>query len=440
MPDRSKQPATHPFGAIELHYPTPVQLSNGIPVYCVGSEDAGELMQVTVYVKGGTFQEEKPLLAALTTTIILEGNTSMTAQEVNETLDYYGAVKSPGTHDYWTKLKLKSLSSNLRETLPVFGNCVMHPLFPEQEFELAKQNAASLLSNERLKVSELAQEEAQLLYYGPQHPLGKAKSVQPEDILHTRRQDLVDFHHNYFRPANARIVIAGKVGKRELETLEGTFGQWHDERPASELVHPVAASLQKKLSIVDKPDALQSAVVMLLPAIKRTHPDYFKLRLTVMALGGYFGSRLETDLREQQGLTYGISAMLLGRLDEAHIAVETECDTAYVGKVIAGVKRHMERMKHEPLPDAELNMVKMNMLSDLAKTLDTPFSKASYVSNAWVNGVYPTYFNEQTRAIAKMTAEDVMLTAQKYFDTSLMQVAMAGDKSKLEEVIGPGGM
>lgn len=435
MPDRSQQPPTHSFAQVRLDFPTPVILPNGIQLYCVGNGEE-EVVRVELHMHGGYYQDPvgKNMLAYLTALISLEGCTGMSPQEISEKFDYCGAWKQAVCQNQYCVLTLSSLCSNLKETLSIFGNCVMHPSFPKKELQLVQNRMASNLATKRQQVRYLAGEKINAIYYGSNHPLGRL--VNKEQIMSITCNDLQMFHQNYYRPANCRIVVSGHVGEQELKQIYDIFGQWAGSLEPSPTLSFVPSGARNLLSQIDKPDALQAAVHMRLNAIPRKHDDYIKLRLTVTALGGYFGSRLNNILREQKGYTYGISAALLGSADDSHIGVGTECDNRYVWPVVDDIKQEMEKMKDEPLPSKELDTVKQYMLSDLVKVLDTPFSIANYVSNTWINGTYPEYFNRQVPAIIAATAQDVQEMARKYFNTGCTLTVIAGNVHEIEKAGG----
>ena len=178
---------------------------------------------------------------------------------------------------------------------------------------------------------------------------------------------------------------------------------------------------------------MQSAIVMMIKAIPRKHPDYFKLRVLVTVLGGYFGSRLMSNIREDKGYTYGINSSLSGRAFDGYIGISTECDTQYTWQVIEETKKEMRRLQEEPIPQQELDIVKRHMLSDLVKTLDTPFNIGGYIGNMFCYGVYPEYFNEQVQEIINVTSDQLLTIAQRYFDLEKLRVVIACDKNKLTE-------
>ena len=431
MVNRSKQPEISGFKKVQLHFPTPVTLQNGIPVWVVGDGD-DEVNRVELYMGGGIYQEHKPLLAYLTGLLTFEGNANQSAEQVAEALDYYGAVKSAQPNDQCSMVSLSSLNHNFSSTAKILFDGISTPLYPEQECELYLRRLASNVETARQRVDYLANVEMRRLYYGESHPL--AAEATPETLLSITNDDYKQFYKKYYNADNLRIVFSGKITDKEMAVLDSTIGAWNVRgEKVDDTQEPPIQPSDEMLSIIDKKGALQSAVAITIRAIPRRHPDYFKLRLLITAFGGYFGSRLNMNIREDKGYTYGIHGFLSGKSNDSYISVVSTCATQYTWPVIDEVKKEMHRLRTEPMPAEELSTVKQHMLSDLMKTLDTPFSIARYVADSFTVGIYPEYFNEQVDAILQCTPADVMEMANKYLLDTKMRIVIAGDKQILKK-------
>lgn len=429
MIDFTKQPEIHDFEKVELNFPAPAELSNGIPVWVVGDGD-DEVNRLELYVGGGGFEEAKPFQAYLTALLSLEGNARMSAQQVAEALDYFGAVKSAQPYDHCTMLSLSSLNHNFDSTAGILFDSISSPIFSEEECELYRRRLASNVATARERVDYLANIEMMRLYYGENHPL--AAEVTPEGLLGITTDELRRFHQAHYNADNIRIVFSGKVTDREMKVLDATIGAWNVRGMAdNSSVEPPITPSETMLSVIDKKGALQSAVGITIRAIPRRHPDYFKLRLLVIAFGGYFGSRLNMNIREDKGYTYGIHSFLSGRSNDSYISIMSACATQHTWPLIEEVKKEMQLLRTQLMPDSELTTVKRHMISELVKTLDTPFSIARYVADSFTVGLYPEYFNDQVRAIMACTPADVMEMANKYLLDSKMRIVIAGDKQNL---------
>ena len=428
MIDRSQPPALRQFGEVKLTFPRRQVFTNGIQYWAVTGA-ATDINRLSIYVRGGSLHEHKPMLAALTALLLLEGSRERNAQQIAERLDHYGAWKTAQCHDTHTEVGLSSLNSNYDSTLPIVMDCIENPTFPASQLEVLKRRYAATCAMQRERVKVLAEDEMRRLYYGDGHPL--ARTITPEGIMNVTLDDVKSFYRRYYSPANCSAVLSGNVGHDILRVTDRCLGGWKRDGIADKDVDWRPKPSSQMLSVVHKPGAVQAAVVMTLPAVLRSHPDYLALRFAVTLLGGYFGSRLNRNIREQKGLTYGIQSYLAGMVHDAHIAISTECAPQYVKQVIAEVRHEMRRLCQEPASAAEMETVRQHMISDMVKTLDTPFTLASYVSSTLLYGVYAEYFNDQMATVLSMTTERLIEVAQKYLRPDDLRIVVAGDEQLL---------
>lgn len=428
MIDRSQRPPVTQFSNLHLDFPQSQTLSCGIPIWVINGGDE-QVCRISVYVAGGTIHEKLPLLSLLTPQMALEGSEHYDTLQIAERLDYYGAWKNALNHDTMCELSLSSISEYYGRILPILIDGLAHATFPESEFEIYKQRYAASYATMRNRVKYLAGVEMRRLYYGDGHPL--VADVVPQTLLQLTVDDLKAFYSRFFHPSNCRLILSGNVTDEMVRLTDDTFTKWVDTTPAVTMPKWCSQPSDRMMSIVDKPGAVQAAVAMTIQAVGRCHPDYLPLRLLCTVLGGYFGSRLMSNIREEKGYTYGINAFLSGRAEDGYIGVSTECDVHYTWHVVEEVKHEMMRLCDEPISLDELNLVRQFMLSDQVKTLDTPFNLASYVSSTWLYGVYPEYYNRQIDTILHTTPSQLQQVAQRYLKLEKLRIVIAGDKNKL---------
>ncbi len=429
MIDRSKPPVLAQFTDVHLDFPVCQTLSCGIPIWVIEGGDQ-DVCQISVYVSGGTMHESQPLVSLVTAQMVLEGTESFSSHDIAEQLDYYGAWKSAQNHDTMSQLTLSAMTEYYDRLLPIVVDAMGHATMPEEELDVYRRRYAASYATMRRRVKYLAGVELRRLYYGNDHPL--VADVQPEQLLHMTRSDLWQFYTRFYHPSNCRLILAGRVTDQMLKATDQIFSQWIDSHDIkADPVDWTFSPSQQMLSVVDCPGSVQAAVAMSIQAVGRSHPDYLALRVLCTVLGGYFGSRLMSNIRENKGYTYGISAFLSGREHDGFVGVSTECDIHYTWQVVDEVKREMQRLRDELVSEAELAMVRQYMLSDQVKTLDTPFALASYVASTWLYGVYPEYFNRQIDTILHITPERLQQVAVRYLNLDRLRVVIAGDKSML---------
>ncbi len=426
--DRSIPPPVSDFQDIGLEVPAPVTLSNGMRMWIAGNGEE-EINKLSIFMTGGAFHESCPVQATTCSMAVFNGNKNMKYEQIAEAIDFYGAWRAMQVYDNCTAFSLSSLNENFDKTLPIFIDCLRFPVFPNNEFELNKRQLEANCATVREKVKYLANKEIMRLYYGDKHPL--ATDPTPELIDALTQEDIDRFYSTYYKAQNCNLVLAGHITDKEIAVVEDVFSQWKFDGQPAPILEPKPQPSSKMLQVVNKKDAVQAAIVMIIKTVPRRHPDYIKLRILITVLGGYFGSRLMTNIREEKGYTYGINANLSGRAFDGYIGISTECDPMHAWNVIEETRKEMARLCEEPIPQQELDTVKRHMLSDLTKTLDSPFNIASYIGNMFCYGTYPSYFNEQVQGILNVNNEELLDIAQKYLDASKLRIVIACDKDKL---------
>lgn len=422
--DYKQRPMIRPFGKFRIDCPKPITMPNGVPLYVVSGSDQ-EVNRIDVIHRGGIFEETpRRLVAQATAAQLSQGTRQMSSQEIAECFDYNGAwIGSRSTHNH-TTLTLNSLNRCFDKTLPVIQDMIFNPTFPERELQVYRNRCLGAFRTARERVKYLAGVEMNRIFFGQDYPLSRA--ISDENIMSLNAEDLRLFHKQYYHAANRTVILSGGVSQREIDMVINAFGYDNDSLGTDSYSEFRQEPMDMHFSIVEKPEAIQSAIQIQLQAIPRTHPDYFKLRILVTALGGYFGSRLMSNVREEKGYTYGIGATLIGSRNEAYVSISTECDCAYTMPLIDEVKHEIARLREEPIPLAELDMVKSSMLSDLIKNLDTPFSLAGNVSAMILYDIYPEYYNDQIEAIRSTTPEELTDAAQRYLLDDNLYIVVAG--------------
>jgi predicted Zn-dependent peptidase len=275
------------------------------------------------------------------------------------------------------------------------------------------------------KVSTLAQEAACKLINGNSHPYLNADTT--EQIAKVTYDDVVRAYNIGTKQSKINIYVGGRIDSDLLNAVR-SFGA--NLRPVVTNpfnfeqvdMQPEAAQWQR----IEVKSSLQNALSASIPTITRNHPDYVNLRLVIIALGGYFGSRLMSNIREEKGLTYGISASLLGMREGAHAQINAQFATGHNQEVIDEVRHELRVLATEPMGDEELTRLKRFVTSNLATTLDSPFALVDYYQNQALVGTPADYFDTQFKCINALNAETIMRIASQYLNPDEMRIVTAG--------------
>ena len=261
------------------------------------------------------------------------------------------------------------------------------------------------------------------MVFGEKHPMCRTLNADEIDAL--TADDIRAAYTLAFSQA-PKVFVTGDISEILPEITDFFARLDYTETPDAPLrVIPMEPIHGGRTETCDVDTEHQAAIAISIPTIDRTHPDYIPLRLAVMALGGYFGSRLMTNIREEKGYTYGIQANLLGYREGGVISVLTNTAPQYVEPVIAEVKKEMLRLCDELMPAEELSVVKNNAMTSLAAILDTPFSIMDHHISHFHTGTPPNYFEKQIEAVNSLTSTEIMRLAKQYFKMDDMLVSVA---------------
>ncbi len=424
--DRTIQPEIQPLKNFHIQTPVRTTLPNGIPLTVINAGEQ-EVVRMDVLFSGGRWQQSQKLQALFTNRMLREGTTKYTAATIAEKLDYYGSWLELSSSSEYAYITVYSLNKYLAKTLEVVESMIKEPLFPQKELQtILDTNIQQYLVNTS-KVDFLAHRSLLKSLYGEQHPCGKI--VMEEDYHTITPEVLREFYERYYHSGNCSIFLSGKVTddiiSRVTDIFGIPFGQYQLQMP--KLSFPFAAIPEKRI-FTEREDAMQSAVKMGCTTITREHPDYPKLRVLMTLFGGYFGSRLMSNIREDKGYTYGISAGVVFYPDSGLLIVSTETDNEYVEPLIQEVYHEIDRLHQEPVSAEELRMVRNYMLGEMCRSYESPFS----LSDAWIfiatSGLKDDYFARSLQAVNEITPAEIQDLAQRYLCKETLKEVIAGKK------------
>ena len=424
--DRTIQPEIQPLKNFHIQTPVRTTLPNGIPLTVINAGEQ-EVVRMDVLFSGGRWQQSQKLQALFTNRMLREGTTKYTAATIAEKLDYYGSWLELSSSSEYAYITVYSLNKYLAKTLEVVESMIKEPLFPQKELQtILDTNIQQYLVNTS-KVDFLAHRSLLKSLYGEQHPCGKI--VMEEDYHTITPEVLREFYERYYHSGNCSIFLSGKVTddiiSRVTDIFGIPFGQYQLQMPKSSF--PFAAIPEKRI-FTEREDAMQSAVKMGCTTITREHPDYPKLRVLMTLFGGYFGSRLMSNIREDKGYTYGISAGVVFYPDSGLLIVSTETDNEYVEPLIQEVYHEIDRLHLDPVSAEELRIVRNYMLGEMCRSYESPFS----LSDAWIfivtSGLTDDYFARSLQAVNEITPAEIQELAQRYLCKETLKEVIAGKK------------
>ena len=419
------QPPLHCPEAISVQRPERTVMANGVPLSVLNVGES-EVTRIDLLFEAGRFRQAAPLQALFTNRMLREGTQSLSGAELAERLDYYGAWLDLSVTAEHAHVTLYSLNRYLPETLPLLESIVKEPTFPQEELQtVVEANYRQFLIN-CSRVDFLALRALREALFGPTHPCGKMATG--EDYQRLTAEGLRQFYTRYYHSRNLSVGLSGRITPACLDRVERTLGSapFGEGFLAPERrtfwIHPD----DLRRTYVRRDDAMQSAVRMGLLSIDRRHPDYLALRVLVTLLGGYFGSRLMQNIREEKGFTYHIQADLTPYPGGSTIIIGSETTNEFVNPLICEVYHEMRRLQEEPVGEAELTMVKNYLIGDLCRNCESAFSLADVWTYIQLSGLSETYFADYVRTIREMTPERIRQLAQTYLRLNDIKEAVAG--------------
>lgn len=415
MTDRKTPPAIK--DAVSFDYILPAiheqQLSNGIPLYWLNA-GVQDVVEISWVFPAGLWQEPKQGVSQATAGLLKNGTSKRTAHEIHEALEFYGASLKVGPGNDFSTLTLHTLTKHLEQLLPIVYEILTDAIFPQQELDIHRQNAIQRLMVNLRQCDFVANQQIDAALFGPEHPYGRY--TQKEKIEAITREDLLDFYKKQYDLAGVKIFMGGKVGAKEVGLLETIFGK--DKlvhTPSVQTVFALEPATEKKLHIINDPNGVQGAIRIGRLFPNRHHEDFIPMVVLNTLFGGYFGSRLMSNIREEKGYTYGIYCSLSSYLNGGEMSIHTEVGRDVVEPAIKEIYYEMEQLCNEPADEEELLLVKNYLLGNLLGDLDGPFSILQRWRTLILNGMTIEHFNRNIRIYKTITAKELQTLAQRYY-------------------------
>lgn len=423
--DRSVAPPITGFGTLEMPSAETVALPSGATLHVLRQGQL-DVCRLTCLIPGGIAEADAPMLPQMLMSMLQEGTKRHPGATLAETVEFNGATIQIGIYQHYMLLAINMLCSKAPEVIPLLHEMLFSPELDKVPFAACRERQARSVELMEKRVEYLAARQIARQIMGDSHPL--AQKPESTQIAAVTLEQLVAWHRlTCGSPRGMHLFLAGNVSDSLTDMVARLFG--NDAQTTEPVPFNIVPFCPQPPVRVHVPlaDAIQSAVRISAPSIPRSHPDYLDLRLLVMALGGYFGSRLMMNIREDKGYTYGISASLNGRPEGSSIDIMTSTDTANVAPLISEVFSEIYRASEVPFTADETARLKSFAASQLASMLDTPFDIMDYhvtLRAAFIET--PGYFSLQYRAIKNITPARLGELASRYLLPDKFSTVVAG--------------
>jgi zinc protease len=434
-PDRTKAPDPGPPPTLNLPAIQKRQLSNGLPVWIVEMHEV-PVAQVNLVILSGSADDPtgKYGIASLTAAMLAEGAGSRSSLEIADAIEFLGADLGAASAIDSVAIRLHVPVARLGEALPIMADVAMRPTFPKDELERLRQQRLTSLLQARDDPSTIAALAFSRVLYGPTHRFGTAAMGTAASVRGFSVDDLKAFYTSTYRPDNATFIVVGDVTPdKVVAQLEASFGSWkaqggsvtHVKLP--EVKQPAARAVY----LAEKAGAPQSQVRIGWLGVPRSTPDYFPIQVLNTVLGGAFSSRLNMNLREKHGYTYGAGSAFDMRVTAGPFAAQAGVQT---DKTIESLKEFFIELNGilQPVPADELTRAKNYVALRFPGGFETTGDISRRLEEVLTYHLPETYFSSYVQQIQAVTAADVQRVAKKYIDPSRLIVVVVGDVKTIE--------
>ena len=398
-------------------------LSNGVPVYIIkgGTQD---VLRIDLLVRGGYSIQERPLQALFTNRMLREGTSDYKAEEISRLLDYYGAWIEMYSLQECNRITLYTLGRYLEPMLNMLESMVKRPLFPSENLETIRANNKAFYHINSRKVDVVAQRHFEKAIWGENHPLGHIVCAEDYDAI--TEELLRKYHSLYYGSQSMAFFISGNVDDKCVAAIEKRFGDiWgSNENIDFAVAPPVSVPGASKVKI---DGVLQSGIRVGRMVMDTSHPDFHRFRFLTVILGGYFGSRLMSNIRERNGYTYHIEAEIDAYGSRNAFMISTETDNEYVEPLLAEVDKELKRLRDEYVPKEELELVRNYTLGELCREYEGVLPKAEVFISLWLSGQPFEAVNDYLDTVCSVSQTELRSLAQEYLSPEQMSQIVVGE-------------
>ena len=419
MLDRKQPPLFQKSNAYSLIKPSTTVLANGLVITCVpGGEQ--EVAKIEFVFKTGKWQEPEPGISYFTTHLLQKGTASKNSFEISSEFDQYGVHVEVSPGNDFTSFTLYGLTKNIVRFFDLSYELITQPLFPEDELQQAKDIYIQGLKINLEKTSFLASRLMRQTLFGKDHPYGRDAEVS--DVEKIDRASLQSFHKNYYN--DFEIICSGKITKELLNGLAKKF----ETLPLKKVnIVPVDKNIiASPDQYLVKENSVQSSIRLGRKIVSRIHPDYPAILFLNHILGGYFGSRLMKNIREEKGLTYGIYSSIAALKHDTYMSIGADVNKENRELTVQEIKNELKILCTQLVGNEELETARNHFIGSLQAELTTPFAHADKIKTLLLYNLPANYYQELVLKIDSLQSSDLIEIAKKYLNGEGFAVVAAG--------------
>ncbi|MBK8807885.1 MAG: insulinase family protein [Bacteroidales bacterium] len=422
--DRTKAPDYKTIDSIEYIKANPLTLDNNIQLFTihVGYQ---EVIKLDFIFEAGEWVQNASLISEYTVNMLQEGTQKFAASELAEKLDYLGAYIYYSSTKHTNVISVYTLSKHIIETLGIIEDIIKRPIFPEHRFSVYNGKKLQQYIIESQKVEVISQQIFSKNLFGNNHPYGISASTESFEKINLNH--LISFHQTNIRSNNCKIIAAGMVDEQVIQAINKYFGgnDWActTEKPALSWQKEPSNNYKQYL---EKPDAVQSAIRIGKELVNKHHPDFPALQVFNTVFGGYFSSRLMTNIREDKGYTYGIGSGLVSHREAGYFVIVSQVGKDVYQKALHEIYYELEKLQKELIPDEELQLVKNYMMGTILRNFDGAFALSENLKTLLEYNIGYEYYDNFIQIVRNVSSTDLQAIAISYFKDQQLYEVIAG--------------
>lgn len=415
---RTTTPKNHPLSQPSLMRPEQLNIANGTPLFIFNSKGS-QVIHIEFVFNAGIFVQPAPLVAGTTGKLWLEGTKKHSSKEIAERFDFYGAQIHVETDYEFTTLTFSGINESFIKLAELIQAVLTDPVFPSNEFAIINNTNIERYKVSRKKVDYNAHQ--QLNHHLHNENKIYAPIVDENDYLNLTENKLKDFFETKIRKSYSHCIAAGDLDDNVVEQLKSLAGLFENSKSSPSICSPITFNETKKIKVPVE-GVVQSGIRIAYKGIPRSHEDFPALQMVNLVLGGYFGSRLMSNIREDKGYTYGIGSSLAVFRETGAIHIATEVGTNVTTDALKEIHIEIKRMFEELIPEDELELARNYLKGTFIRNSDGIFAMADRFKSVYHCGMDYTYYDYYFKIINSIKAEELKRIAKKYFDQPYIEV------------------
>lgn len=422
--NRSVAPKIETIDTIQLPELDVLELDNGVPVYRIAAGDQ-DVVKIELLFKAGKWYEQKNLVADFTNRMLREGTKTRAGREIADTFDFYGANVNYSAGFETAGASLFSLTKQVNHLLPLFFEVFSEAVFPESELHTILKNRKQRLEVDLEKNEFLTNRNFVQALFGTKHPYGRITEFSNFDDIWIN--DLISHYKQFYSASNLIILVSGKFDDVVIKQLNQFFGSagYVGEKANDKIEFAIEPS-EELIHHTEKKDAVQTAIALGNHSINKHHPDFLKVSVLNTVFGGYFGSRLMSNIREEKGFTYGIHSSFVSYPHAGFMEISSEVGKDVCADTLKEIEKEIALLRTELIEEDELQVVKNYLSGKILRSIDGPLKYSETLKGLILYNQSPEYIHKVLKTIQDVTAEELLQLAQQYLNYDKMYKVTVG--------------